>query len=387
VPVLETTLSSTATDSGVHLSVDGLTLHFSANLGGGATYEIYSATRPSLTGAWTPPVLVSVSDPTVVDDQPFLSADGLELYFGSTNRAGGVGSIDIWKAVRPNVAAPWGQPTNVTELNSTLVETSFSMTADGLECYFLTTGWGNPSGNNNTIYRATRAATALPFGTPVIVPEFSTANTHRDVEVSPDGLTIVFTEFFSPRTRVMFASRTSRSQPFAPPVALSEFDTVGTSIGVFSFTRSSNGNEAFLSAGFAAASGGQQILSTKFEGLTHSGIAGGSSAMTLWYRDTPSSGLVYVMGAALGNTGFALGTRQVPLDPDFLLVATLGTSVPPWTTGFAGVLNGSGQGSATVGNPGGMLTGLQVYVGAFTFDPAAPQGVRTVSNSFPLLFQ
>jgi hypothetical protein len=228
---------------------------------------------------------------------------------------------------------------------------------------------------------------ALPFGTPAIVPEFSTANTHRDVEVSPDGLTIVFTEFFSPRTRVMFASRTSRSQPFGAPVALTEFDTVGTSIGVFSFTRSASGNEAFLSAGFAAAAGGQQILSTKFEGLTHSGTAGSSSAMTLWYRDTPSAGLVYVMGASLGNTGFALGTRQVPLDPDFLLIATFGTSVPPWTTGFAGVLSPVGEGSATVANPGGFLLGFQVYGGAFTLDATAPQGVRTISNSFPLLFQ
>ena len=95
-PVLETALNTPYADSGMHLSDDGLTLHFSANAAGGASYDIYVATRQFPGGPWSAPALVSVSDPTVVDDQPFLSADGLELYFASTNRLGGVGSTDIW---------------------------------------------------------------------------------------------------------------------------------------------------------------------------------------------------------------------------------------------------------------------------------------------------
>lgn len=391
-PVLEPTLNSSFADTGPHLSLDGLTLHFGANVTGGASYEIYVTTRATPSSPWAAPLLVSVSDSTVVDDQPFLSPNGLELYFGSTNRPGGTPpspnpNIDIWKATRSNTSAPWSVPVNVTELNGTGNESSFSMTADGLECYFLSSSWNNPASTSLNIVRATRLATVLPWSTPTVVTELLSTLSHRDCEISVDGLSIAYTEPVGTPSRleVLIAERTSRSLPFGTPVVQTGFAGVGT--GIFSFTRAVTGGEAYLAASFPAASGSQELMSTKFEGLCHSGIAGTAGAMTLSYRDTPSSGLLYVIGAALGNTGFMLGTRHVPLDADFLLVGTLGVSVPPWTSGWSGLLNGSGQGNGFVGNPGGLLTGFQVYVGAFTFDATAPQGVRTISNSFPVLLQ
>lgn len=387
-PSLETSLNSVSADTGPHLSLDGLTLHFSSNVSGpAANYEIYVTTRAFVGGPWSPPALVSVSDPALTDDQPFLTADGLSLYFGSTNRPGGVGSIDIWVATRPNAAAPWGVPVNVTELNSTGLDSSFSMTADGLEAYFLTTGWGNPGGSNNSVFRATRASTSAPFGTPTLVSEFFTGNTHRDCEVAPDGLSIVYTEFFSSRLHVMYAERPTRSAAFGAPVEWTEFTNVGTATGVFSFTRSLAANEAFLAVGFAAAAGSQEIMTTRFTGLTRFGAATATSTASMIYRDAASAGMGYMMGAALGNAGFMIDTRTVPLSPDFLLVATLSVSVPPFTAGFAGLLDGSGEGIATLTNAGGFLTGFpQVWVGAFTLDPAAPNGIRTISNSLPVLF-
>ena len=47
------------------------------------------------------------------------------------------------------------------------------------------------------MFTATRLSPALPFGTPTLVTEFSNANTHRDCEVSADGLSIVYTEYIS----------------------------------------------------------------------------------------------------------------------------------------------------------------------------------------------
>lgn len=260
VPVFETTLNSTAADSGPHLSFDGLTLFFASFRSG--NWEIYEAARAFPGGAWSVPVVVPELADALTDDQPFLAIGNVEVFFASL-RLGGAGGFDILRSTRAAPGQPWSVPAFVTELNSSGSESSFSMTADGLEAYMLTTGWGAPFAPQNAIFRATRTSTALPFGTPALVTELSNANTHRDCEISPDGLTIVYTEFISPRLKVLYSSRPDRLTPFAPPTVWTEFDTVGTSQGVFSFTRSAAGDEAILAAGFANTAGGQQLMNTR----------------------------------------------------------------------------------------------------------------------------
>ena len=259
-PVFETALNSTAADSGPHLSFDALTVHFSSFRSG--DWEIYTATRPYPGGPWSAPVQVPELGGVGTDDQPFLAIGDLEIYFAST-RAGGFGGFDILHSSRLAPSLPWDPPTFVTELNSSGSESSFSMTADGLEAYMLTTGWGAPAAPNNAVFRAMRTSTALPWGTPTVVAELANANTHRDCEISPDGLSIVYTEFISPRLKVLYAERPDRSSPFSAPVVWTEFDTVGTSQGVFGFSRSANGDEAVLAAGFTAAAGGQELMNTR----------------------------------------------------------------------------------------------------------------------------
>lgn len=384
-PVLETVLNSTASDSGPHLSIDGTTLHFASFSSG--NWEIWSATRPGPGAPWSAPVAEPLlGDLTATDDQPFLAADLLEIYFAST-RAGGAGSFDILRSTRTGIGQPWSTPTFVTEINSASADSAPSLTADGLEIYFLTTGWGSPSGNNNQIFRATRPNTASPFGTPTLVTELSNANTHRDCEIAADGLSITYTEFTNSRLEVLFARRTSRSAAFDPPVILSEFSGVGTLSGVFSFTRSLDGHEAILAAGFAVAAGSQELMSTTFEGLTQTGGAGIGQTMSLLYRDSANPGKFYVYGAALGTTGFPIGARTIPLDPDWLLSGTLGQSIPPFTTGWVGTLDAGGNAAGSLSNVLPFLTGFRFHVGALTFDPAAPFGVATISNTIAVEFQ
>jgi len=389
VPVLETSLNSTAADTGPHLSLDGLTLHFGSYRT--TNWEIWSSTRTAIGQPWSVPVQETALGGTTVEDQPFLGATGLEIFFNSTNRTGGAGSSDILVATRATPTSPWNVPTFLTEVNSTAAESSPSLTVDGLEIFFLSTGWGNPSGNNNSVFTASRLSTALPFGTPTLVTEFSNANTHRDCEVSADGLSIVYTEYISlpapARIKVLYSERLSRSSPWSPPVIWTEFDTVGTSLGVYSFTRSLGGNEAFLAAGFPAASGGQEILSTSFTGITHQGIAGVGSTMSLGYHDPLNPNKFFAIGAALGNTGFLVNSRLVPLDPDWLLIATFGATVPGYTTGWAGQLDGAGEGLASLTNASPAFTGLSFWVGGLTWDLSQPFGVGTIMNSFQVQFQ
>src|SRR4051794_14340228 len=71
------------------------------------------------TAGWSTPTLIAeLSDPDGADD-PSLTADLLEIYFGS-HRAGSMGGVaeDIWMAKRASVNVPFGTPVNVADLNS-----------------------------------------------------------------------------------------------------------------------------------------------------------------------------------------------------------------------------------------------------------------------------
>src|SRR5262249_28339589 len=136
-PVLETTLNSTSSETGPFLTLDGKTLYFASNRNQSsvANYEIYSVTRAGRGQPSGTPVLEStLNDPTATDDQPCVSADGLELYFNST-RAGGMGGIDIMVSTRSSTSQPWGTPTFATALNSTANDGGPTLTADGLRIY------------------------------------------------------------------------------------------------------------------------------------------------------------------------------------------------------------------------------------------------------------
>jgi hypothetical protein len=383
-PTFVTPLNSAAADSGANLSADGLTAHWASFSTG--NWEIWSAQRATRTSPWGAPVLESaLSDSAAVDAEPALGTDGLTIYLASM-RAGGAGSFDILRATRATPSSPWSPPVFVAEVNSAFADSSPSITEDGLELYFLTTGWSAPNPPQNSIHVAKRASTGSPFGMPALVAELSSPNTHRDVDISTDGLSIAYTEYDpgSARLRVHRAVRTSRSAPFDAPVALAEFDAVGTSVGVYNFSRTRDGLEALLSVGFPSGAGGQELMASSFEGLTVVGVPATASAAELHYRDSASPGALYAIALAAGNTGFQLGSRRVPIDLDALFAFTFGVNVPGFTAGFAGNLDGQGQTIAAVLNPRPIFAGIELWACAFTVDFTAPFAIKTISNDVPL---
>ena len=95
-------------------------------------------------GRWTIPV--NMGEPVnsgAWESQPSLSADGQTLYFVS-NRRGGKGKMDIWKAEKISVSANgvplFGRVTNVVEINTFGNDHSPFIHPDGKTLYFATDG-------------------------------------------------------------------------------------------------------------------------------------------------------------------------------------------------------------------------------------------------------
>lgn len=73
------------------------------------------------------------------ESQPSLSSDGKIMYF-SSNRAGGLGELDIWKSIR-KADGTWSEPENLgAEINTAGSEKSPFFHSDGQTLYFSSTG-------------------------------------------------------------------------------------------------------------------------------------------------------------------------------------------------------------------------------------------------------
>lgn len=98
---------------------------------------------------------------------PSISADGLTIYFDS-DRLGGLGNGDIWYATRPDICFPFGPSMNLTEVNSEVLDANPSISRDGLELYFARSI--RPSDPQTyDIMVATRLDTVSPFEPPVTI--------------------------------------------------------------------------------------------------------------------------------------------------------------------------------------------------------------------------
>ena len=92
---------------------------------------------PPRWGPWSAPVnLGSAVNSASGEQQPALSKDGLTLYFAS-NRAGGLGGLDLWVTQRVSLDAPWGTPVHLpAPINSSADDNAPYLTPDKHHLYF-----------------------------------------------------------------------------------------------------------------------------------------------------------------------------------------------------------------------------------------------------------
>jgi hypothetical protein len=135
-------------------------------------------------GPFGPPMVVTALNSVVSDDDPTLTGDLLEIYFGSSR----AGTEDVWTSNRDRVGGDWDVPTPVDSLNSLYVETFPEVSADGL---FMLLASNRPGGLGFDVYYTRRASRGGDWPAPVPLSGAATMLDDFGATPSPD-LTSVF---------------------------------------------------------------------------------------------------------------------------------------------------------------------------------------------------
>ncbi len=219
-----------AGDAATCFSADGLEMYFDSHRAGGhGGWDVYVTRRKTIDDGWSAPVNLGPPVNTAHEDYcANISANGLELYFTSDDRAGGHGGADIWVVRRATTDDEWGSPVNLGSIvNSSAVDIAPRLSVDGLELYFSSARSG---GHGSTDIWVTRRTTLDdPWEAPVnLGPPVNSEASECYPFLSADGLLLLFSENDGSPLRPggrgdidnWAAWRTSLSDPWETPVNL-----------------------------------------------------------------------------------------------------------------------------------------------------------------------
>lgn len=200
---------------GLHVSADGLTLLYGGLLSGGlGDVDLWMRRRKTVNEQWSPPVNLGPPVNTKFrESAPCLSSDGLTLVFESHRAGGGSAAADLWMSQRDGVDQPWSEPVNLgDEINAIGWQRCPFLSADGLTLYFMT----NDGRNANRIYLATRQSAKDAWSSPKPV-EFPGADEAWAFTpaVSSDGLTLYFAA--NRESQLRYCTRGSTTAAWSAP--------------------------------------------------------------------------------------------------------------------------------------------------------------------------
>lgn len=175
---------------------------------------------------WNAPVDMGLSS-GYGDDDPSLTDDLLEIYWGS-RRPGGQGFEDIWFATRTSSTGDWSAAAPAVELNTSATETTGKITGDGLSIFFTST---RGPGSDPDIYFSSRANRSATWSTPVKVSELSVMN---NGDYGPHAQSNLLHVIWCAGASVPFealwtSNRASTGDAWGTPAKVSELDETNTS--------------------------------------------------------------------------------------------------------------------------------------------------------------
>jgi Tol biopolymer transport system component len=124
-------------------------------------------------GSAAPELVLSLAavDDDAADDDPYLSRNGLQLFFNS-DREGGPGRGDIWVSERDAIGNAFRTPQLVDELSSEARETSIVLSSDALLAFVSSDREGGFGGLDVWVFE--RSTVSEPFGSATHVADLST---------------------------------------------------------------------------------------------------------------------------------------------------------------------------------------------------------------------
>ena len=205
MPKPVTAVNTTGFEAVPSVSSDGLTLYFHSSHVTGEGVHLYVATRGSRIGEFGAPSEVTNVNSSVVTDsdtQPFVTADGQELWFTS-NRAGGLGGADLYRATWNG--SSFGDVVAVTELSTSANDVVPTLSADRLTVYLSS---DRPNGTGGLdIWSAHRSTIHDGFPIPTPVAELNTPGTEILGWLSPDNCRIYFSSDIAGTNDIYVATR------------------------------------------------------------------------------------------------------------------------------------------------------------------------------------
>lgn len=189
-PIAIASINTESGDGSPYVTPDGLTLYFySDRAGGPGSRDLWTATRATTSADFNDAEVIPVVNGTTRDHFPWLTPDRLGLLFMS-DRTGGQGRSDIWLAERTTPTATFSTPRNLIELNTSAHEGAMTLSRDGLTIIFVSDREGG-SGDTD-LWTATRARMSDAFPTPTNLSAVNSSTQDDDPKLSNDGRELVF---------------------------------------------------------------------------------------------------------------------------------------------------------------------------------------------------
>jgi Tol biopolymer transport system component len=193
------------------LSSDGLTLYFNRDTDHAGTYQ---AKRSTPSGPFT-----SVEEITAIGSGtfgPWVSPDNLRMYYSGPG-------WNINMSQRNSTSDEWTMGTGISELNALGMVCYPTLTEDELTMVFV---GGNPTGNAQgaDLYMASRPNKNSPFEDVFALNNLNTNFADNEPDISPDGLNLYFGSNRNGNGEIFQSTRDSINDPFGTPNHLSVFD-------------------------------------------------------------------------------------------------------------------------------------------------------------------
>jgi hypothetical protein len=194
------TINSPSEDATACISADGLSLYFQSNRPGGyGRLDLYITTRASLSSAWGPPVNLGPKLNTGQNEAwPWITSDGLTLYFHAYNRADGYGRADIYAARRATKDASWDQAVNLgPPINTAMYNESGACPSPDERLLFFSDDNTAPfragGHGGGDVWMTRRATVSDPWQEPVnLGPKVNGLSFDFGPRISPDGCALYF---------------------------------------------------------------------------------------------------------------------------------------------------------------------------------------------------